>query len=1012
MTAFDRTLEKYGADLAARRLFDVDGPELLPYATLVSARHTGHPDLAAMIAVYEWQNAPLIFLVDGDRLDGDPCRLDRIRRLVGMRGDAPYVGVIRPGQLTVYRVSLDADPAERARIALEMLEGQEQGTFAHLANERPGVATRKRQLISQIVLKLLSTSIDDLKSISGVADNDAISLVGRTLFTRFLGDRDLLAKPLNLSRPSEIASLFDTATRAAATSDWLDETFNGDFLPLSDGLFDRLPSSAFATLGNILRRAPGGQLYLGWEEKWDNLDFAHIPVGVLSQAYEHYLHRHAPIKQRKEGGYYTPRLIADLMVRGAFHAFRRDDGAHRAKILDPAAGAGAFLITAFRQLVAERWRHDKKRPDTKTLRKILYSQIVGFDINEAALRFAALGLYLMSIELDPHPEPLRKLRFENLRNTVLHKVGQDNGNDASFSLGSLGSAVSESHVSSYDLVIGNPPWSSGTRLPGWSEVEVTVKRIAEARNIGTSRKPALPNEVMDLPFVWRAMEWAKPGGQIVFALHARLLFLEGDGMPEARSALFSALDVTGVLNGTELRQTKVWPEISAPFCLLYARNQIPAPGAAFKFVSPRLETHLNNAGGLRIDASNAATVSSEQVVQRPEILKIMFRGSELDLEVYDRLTSREFGSLDDYWGKLFGIQRGRPIATGNGYQSLRDSSRLRKHGDGRPGVSAKYLADLPELTSEAAQSLLVKPRQLAKFRASRIHDRRPRSLFLGPMLIVRESPPADTGRILVTMSVGDVVFNQSYHGYSAHNHPDGKRLIRYLALLISSKIAIWYALMVSGRFGFEREVVEKLTIDRLPVPPLESLVPERANQITPLFQAACRGASGAWDRVDEWVAALYGLSERDVQIIADTLAFNLPFSSSRTAAQDIPTSSQINDFCGTLEGELQPWADRVGKKIKVAPSYHPPGFPWKGLRIRLHPGSLAADGPLLRDWPAVLSIADQLAASELIYPDPNDNSLWVGRLNQASYWSRSQALLVARRIVWGHLGRLLGQDDR
>jgi hypothetical protein len=1008
MSAFDRTLEKYGADLASRRLFDVDGPELLPYATLVSARHTGDPDLAAMIGVYEWQSTPLIFLVDGDQLGGDPRRLDRIRRLVGMRGDAPYVGVLAPGQLTVYRVSLDADPAERARIALEMLEGEERSTFALLANERPGVVTRKRQLISQVVLKLLSAAIDDLMRASKVAGNDAISLVGRALFTRFLGDRDLLARPLNLSEPSEIALLFDTPARAAATSIWLDETFNGDFLPLSAGLFDRLPRSAFATLGNILRRAPGGQLYLGWEEKWDNLDFAHIPVGVLSQAYEHYLHRHAPIKQRKEGGYYTPRLIAELMVRGAFHAFRRDDGAHRIRILDPAAGAGAFLITAFRQLVAERWRHDSKRPDTKTLREILYSQIVGFDINEAALRFAALGLYLMSIELDPNPEPLRKLRFENLRNTVLHKVGHDSGTDTRSSVGSLGSGVSESHLNSYDLVIGNPPWSSGTHLRDWPEVEATVKRIAEARNTGTSMKPALPNEVMDLPFVWRAMEWAKPGGQIVFALHARLLFLEGDGMPEARSALFSALDVTGVLNGTELRQTKVWPEISAPFCLLYARNQIPAPGAAFKFVSPRLESHLNNAGELRIDASNAADVSSEQVVRRPEILKIMFRGSELDLEVFDRLASRAFGTLNEYWGKLFGLYRGRPVATGNGYQSLRDSSRVRKDGDGRPGVSARYLADLPELTAEAAQSLLVEPGELSRFRSARIHDPRPRSLFLGPMLIVRESPPADTGRIQVSMSVGDVVFNQSYHGFSARNHPDGKRLIRYLALLISSKVAIWYALMISGRFGFEREVVEKLTIDRLPVPPLETMAPESIRQINPLFQAACRGTSDAWSRVDEWVATLYGLSERDVQIIADTLAFNLPFSANRAAAQDVPTSTQINDFCRTLKRELHPWAERAASKISVVPSYHPPGFPWRGLRIRFHSGSLVADDPLGGDWPAVLSIADQLAVSELIYLDPNDNSLWLGRLNQASYWSQSRARIVARRIVWGHLGQILG----
>jgi hypothetical protein len=77
-------------------------------------------------------------------------------------------------------------------------------------------------------------------------------------------------------------------------------------------------------------------------------------------------------------------------------------------------------VTAFRQLVSERWRHDGERPNTRILREILYGQITGFDINESALRFAALGLYLASIELDPDPEPVQKLRFENLRGAVLH----------------------------------------------------------------------------------------------------------------------------------------------------------------------------------------------------------------------------------------------------------------------------------------------------------------------------------------------------------------------------------------------------------------------------------------------------------------------------------------------------------------------------------------------------------------------------------------------------------------
>jgi len=132
-----------------------------------------------------------------------------------------------------------------------------------------------------------------------VSDEDAISLVGRALFTRFLADRGLL--PSNMSGADGAASLFDSREVAEKTSTWLDATFNGDLLPLSDGIFQELPDHAYHILGDVLRRAPDSQLYLGWEEKWDNLDFAHIPVGVLSQAYELYLRSHAPLRQRRSG---------------------------------------------------------------------------------------------------------------------------------------------------------------------------------------------------------------------------------------------------------------------------------------------------------------------------------------------------------------------------------------------------------------------------------------------------------------------------------------------------------------------------------------------------------------------------------------------------------------------------------------------------------------------------------------------------------------------------------------
>jgi hypothetical protein len=1005
-----QTLEKYGADPAAVRSFDTDSPNLLPYASLLTARSAGNSVLSALTGVYEWQDDPLVFLVDGDGVASNED-LSQIRRLVAMRGDAPYLGVVRLGQLTIYRVSLDKDPVERTRIDVPTATGEEQATFPQLGNLRPGVAQRSKQRISEVVLKLLSESIDKLKTGFNIDGDDAISLVGRALFTRFLADRDLLPNALLVGGQLAPATLFDTAEQATIASHWLDATFNGDFLPLSAGLFERLPPESFRTLGNILRRAQGGQLFLGWEEKWENLHFAHIPVGVLSQAYEHYLREHTPEKQRKEGGYYTPRIIANMMARGAFHALSRDDVAHKARVLDAAAGAGVFLIAAFRELVCERWRHDHRRPDTKTLRNILYGQITGFDINESALRFAALGLYLASIELDPNPEPVEKLRFENLRGRVLHNVGEDKSDLPSPGLGSLGSRVGEAHSGKYDLVIGNPPWTGATGLSGWSQVEDRVAEIARRRT-SQGPSPKLPNEVLDLPFVWRAMEWAKTGGQIALALHARLLFQQGDGMTEARSAIFSALNVTGIVNGSEIRHTKVWPKISAPFCLLFARNELPPPGAGFRFVSPRFESSLNGAGGLRVDASNAETVTSDQVVQRPEILKALFRGNPLDLEIYDRLLSRNLTTLDELWRAGSMECREHPGFDGNGYQKLRKSSRKRKRGEDRqPGVSASYLWKLPELVPRAMRSILVNTSELPEFCLERIHDPRPRDLFRGPLLMIQKSPSPKTGRIRAVVADDDLIFKETYYGYSAAEHPNGKLFVRYLAMLVGSKFALWHALITSGEFGFEREVVEKFIVGSLPIPSFEDLKSADLREIDRLFDAVVSEDSEAtWDRVDAWAVSRYGLRPRDLAVIADTLRFNLPFSGNRTAAQAVPGRPDVDTFCSALSSELKPWAQRASTKFDVLPVTLPVTSPW-GI-VRVGPASTSANPATTQDWPEIVRIADQMAATEIIYPDSEADCLWLARLNQARYWSRSQARLVARRIAWEHLEFLLGLDSQ
>ena len=162
--------------------------------------------------IYEWQQQPLAFLIDGQLIESQE-QLLRVRRLLAMRGGAPYLALIRQGGLTVYNVALDESTVEASRVKLP--KGMQPSQLVpYLSNMRPGGRTRHRW-IEQVVLSLLDDSITGLISNCFVPSTEAISLVGRALFVRFLADRGLLSeKDARRITGRPIGQLFDDARSA------------------------------------------------------------------------------------------------------------------------------------------------------------------------------------------------------------------------------------------------------------------------------------------------------------------------------------------------------------------------------------------------------------------------------------------------------------------------------------------------------------------------------------------------------------------------------------------------------------------------------------------------------------------------------------------------------------------------------------------------------------------------------------------------------------------------------
>jgi hypothetical protein len=961
-------LEPYGAPPEAVVTLTDSSPDQIRYLDLLSrpGATAPRPD-----AVVEMQGRPVMYVA----ARSDTLELGPLRRALALRADGSFLGIIEPGRLTVYTLAV----GERGDKELRSVSADDPSARTVIPELAllPPMGESSSAEVRDLLFRLLDQSSTDLERV-GVSPDDALSLGGRALFLRFLVDRGVMreVEPATICAGiRDFTEALSTRARIARTSLWLNRTFNGDLLPLSEriaprsgtwfpGLSEAQIETVTGTLTKILHRAePSGQMRLDWGD----IDFAHVPVGLLSQVYERHNQIHDP-SSKKQSVFYTPRTLAEYMVEEAFSAVGTP---HTARILDPAAGAGVFLVAAFRKLVESRWRHDGKRPDTKTIRTILNSQLAGFEINESALRLSALSLYLTALELDPSPRPLDALKFDDLRGRVLFDVAK--GESGAYVRGSLGPSVGTEHDGRYDLVIGNPPWTALKVQPAYMEAVVATIRPVIAGRMGKeyAAKYRLPDAAPDIAFFWRALQWAKPKGHIALAMHGRLLFKQTAVGRAARKDLLSASTVTGVLNGAAVRLTEIWPKVSAPFCVVFARNERPRSTDAFYFVSPEREDAMNKRGRLRIDSKAAAIVRVSDAVANPFLLKTLFRGTPLDVGVMEKFT-RGHESLGVYWKR-------RTLACGNGFLVGGPTGRK---------VDAESFRGRAVLTDKSQlKGFALEDAQLEAFDRPGLERPRDERIYQAPMVLVNAAPAADRSIPRAWISpTKDLLFTESFIGYSCRGHEDAIRLAKYLFLLFNSNLWLYFALLTSSKFGVEREAVLNEDIDRLPFRPLEDLSKSQQKHIDTLYDGMLSGKR-SWSAVDVWASEVYGLNAWDREVIADTLMMSAPYVSNQRAAQLKPAPATVREFGERLIAETK---DFVRGQLVSDVS---PGEPWTWLYIGCSP-TAQAHLPHADDF---TKQADVLGATQILSID--EDGIRVGILSQARYWTVTRARLLAIELV-------------
>lgn len=798
---------------------------------------------------------------------------------------------------------------------------------------------------------------------------------------------------------------FRNITNSVSTCRWLDETFNGDLLPLSTGYTEVFREANTRTGGKLFHHLQAileGWKHIGNEAfqlqiDWGDLDFAHIPIGVLSQVYENFSRVRDTQLSEQTSAYYTPKNIARYLVDDAFEGIADKKNA---RILDASCGAGIFLVLAFRKLVACRWEHDGKRPDTRTIQSILYNQLCGFDVSESALRLAALSLYITAIELNGSPRPPKSLKFpKRLQGVVLYNHRRPEEQESkSFVLGSLRPDLSKDFNGSFDMVIGNPPWS---RLKGDNEkIKKEIKAhnaafTALTRRILTDRGLATvaetyhnPDNNPDLPFLWSSIQWAKPGGIIAMALPGRIFLKQTPAGTHAFNAILRGLEITGILNGSNLSDSEVWPDMNQPFMLFFARNRKPEANHHFHFVTPHFEKRLNEKGRIRIDYQSAQPVAVSDVLKDSWLLKTLAVGTSLDVEVIRKLDELEWPTVKSYW-------ESKELYSGLGYNR---SPKL--HQD-----NAAFMRELPDFAPPANGGFSVDVPLLPKFERSTAHMPRCIDLYTPPLLIVPESPGSSLFSPKSWIVREPTVFSKSYYGFSAHGSKNAGLVLALLHLITHTDLFRYQVLMTSSRMGAERRTFLKENLESFPFPVIDLLTTSQRQYAIELSSRLETSSSKPWKAINNFIFDLYHLGDYDRQVVKDTLEVAPPYKEARDRANSVPAKNDRKAFYAELQRLLAASFAITHETVsinEVEIAKLEIVSPWYFFAISSPSTSATLTQPRQKKLISqITEEANKTGCSRVIVHE--EGRLLVGIIGQYRYWTLSRARLCALDILRHHL---------
>ena len=723
--------------------------------------------------------------------------------------------------------------------------------------------------VDRALLRDLSDLESDLKR-AGLDHVEAQGLIGRTIFAKYLVDREIvtgerLESECGRRDLAEILRDHEATDRLFA---WLRETFNGDMFPDTPNPPDLRYLQRVARF--LQAEGAGGQTSL-FPYRFDV-----IPVELISSIYERFVHASStqPGEQGKKSGaktrgvYYTPLTAVTMVMDEVFEGLTGDE-----TVIDLTCGSGVFLVEALRRLV--RLKANGEAPTRTMVRDVLYRQVYGVDISEAAVQVAAFSLYLAALELDPQPGESDSMRFEPLVGRTLL------AGDAH----EIEPTADGGQALKFDLVVGNPPWT----YRGRADTAARRKRV--------SREPLSPRGV-SLDFISRGLNLAHERTRFGVLVSASPFFARSGTGLEAAQASIDSLEPVTLVNLSDLSHW-LFDKANMPAMAVLAR--IPGGRAgSMELVQVRRSPEGDLSRTIGHAVRNVATLPTESWKRNRNLLKASLIGTRHDMLLADELCSRHHPLKTRL--KALGTKLASGAKRGN---RSGDATHLRR----RPLLSAGELGrfDVPDDLPECDWGGAERPREPAVYRA--------------PLVIVRESIGGPKGgqqygRPVVAVVERDTVYTDAYFGVSLQGQPP--TLGYLLAGILGSALASWYLLMTGSSFGVWQRILRLADISAVPVPDLEAALRTDAGALTARLARRFHEQSPAqadWARLDDAVFDLYELDEEERIVVRDgRLRATWQWEAGRDEAAEPVGESELREYAKTFLMSMDAWFRAAGER--------------------------------------------------------------------------------------------------